>query len=158
LVNDCPETREEAAYINIGFCQQGGGNNNGWSNQPRPPFQGNSDFNSIYNSNQRSLRDLVLGQVKINENLNKKLMSSDKILKNINSQLENLSSAIKNQLSFNKMIETQIAQVAAAMLDNGETLRQLKNSFDNVKAVTTRGGKTTHDPPHSNHEAERQPR
>jgi phage-related tail protein len=63
------------------------------------------------------------------------MMSSDKILENINSQIESLSSAVKNQLSFNKMIETQIAQVVAAMPDNGETLRQLKNSLENVKAV-----------------------
>jgi hypothetical protein len=27
--NDCPETRKDAAYINNGFRQQGGGNNNG---------------------------------------------------------------------------------------------------------------------------------
>ena len=30
--NDCPETREEVAYMNNGFCQQGG--NGGWTNQP----------------------------------------------------------------------------------------------------------------------------
>jgi hypothetical protein len=163
LGNDCLETREDTVYINNEFRQQGEGNNNGWNNQPRPPFQGNSNFNSNYNSNfnhslnQPSLKDLVIGQAKINENLNKKMMSSDKILENINSQIESLSSAVKNQLSFNKMIETQIAQVAAAMPDNGETLRQLKNSLENVKAVTTRGGKTTRDPPHPNHAAERQP-
>ena len=28
--NDCPETHEEAAYINNGFCQPQG--NNGWNN------------------------------------------------------------------------------------------------------------------------------
>jgi hypothetical protein len=106
LNNDCPETREDAAYINNGFRQQGGGNNNGWNNQPRPPFQGNSNFNSNYNSNfnrslnQLSLKDLVIGQEKVNENLNKKMISSDKILENINSQIESLSSAVKNQLSF----------------------------------------------------------
>jgi hypothetical protein len=55
------------------------------------------------------------------------------------------------------MIETQIAHVVAAMPDNGETLRQLKNSLENVKAVTMRGGKTINDPPHPNHVAERQP-
>jgi hypothetical protein len=70
--NDCSETREDATYINNGFRQQGGGHNNGWSNQPGPPFQGNSNFNFNYNSNQPSLRDLVLGQAKINENLTKK--------------------------------------------------------------------------------------
>ena len=29
--NDCPETHEDAAYINNGYRQQGG--NNGWNNQ-----------------------------------------------------------------------------------------------------------------------------
>jgi hypothetical protein len=61
---------------------------------------------------------LVLSQVKINENITKKLMHNDKMLENINSQIESLSSAVKNQLSFNKMIETQISQIAAAILAN----------------------------------------
>ena len=62
--NDCPETHEDAAYINnTGFCPQGG---QGWG-QSRPPFQGggnnyNSNFNSNFNSNQPSLRDLVFGK------------------------------------------------------------------------------------------------
>ena len=34
--NDCPETREEAAYVNNGYRQQLG--NNGWNNQSHPPF------------------------------------------------------------------------------------------------------------------------
>ena len=58
--NDCPETYEEAAFINNGFQK---GNNNGWNNQSRPQA-GNSNFNSNYNSNQPSLKDLVLGQAK----------------------------------------------------------------------------------------------
>ena len=37
------------------------------------------------------------------------------MIENINSKLENLSSLVKNQLSFNKMIETQIAQIASAI-------------------------------------------
>jgi hypothetical protein len=49
---------------------------------------------------------LVLGQAKINENLTKKLLNNDKILENINLKIEGLSSSIKNQLSFDKMIET----------------------------------------------------
>ena len=65
--NDCPETREEAAFINNGFRQPQG--NNGWKNQSRP--QGNSNFNSNYNSNQPFFKDLVSGQVKINENITK---------------------------------------------------------------------------------------
>ena len=51
-------------------------------------------------------------------------MYNDKMFENINSKLENLSSSIKNKLSFNKMIETQIAQIAAAIPINhlGENL------------------------------------
>ena len=74
------------------------------------------------------------------------------MLENINSQIESLSSAVKNQLSFNKMIETQLAQivVAIAIDSHGKILAQPKNSIENVKAVTTRGGNTTHDPPNPN--------
>jgi len=108
--NDCPETHEEVAFINNRFRQQG---NNRWNNQSRP--QGNSNYNSNYNSNQPSLKDLVLGQAKINESLTKKLTTNDKILENINSQIIGLTSTIKNQLRFNKMIETQLAQIAASM-------------------------------------------
>jgi hypothetical protein len=112
--NNWPKTREEASYINNRFGQD---NNNRWNNQNHPQ-RGNSNFNSNYNSNLPSLKDLILGQAKINENINKKLMFNDKIFENINSKLEILSSSIKNQLSFNKMIETQIAQIVAAILVN----------------------------------------
>jgi hypothetical protein len=61
------------------------------------------------------LKDLVLGQAKINENLTKKLTYNDKMLENINFKIEGLSSFVKNQLSFNKMIETQLAQIAASI-------------------------------------------
>ena len=55
--NNCPKTHEDAAYINNGFWQ---GNNNGWNNQSHPQG-GNLNFNPNYNSNQPTLRDLVLG-------------------------------------------------------------------------------------------------
>ena len=102
--NDCPETREDCAYLN-----NNNNNNNGYRppqgvqgwNHPRPPFQGgnnyNSSFNSNFNSNQPPLRELVLGQVKINENINKKLLANDKTLENLNVKLETLSSMLKNQ-------------------------------------------------------------
>ena len=92
LGNDCPKTREEAAFINNGFRQPSG--NNGWNNQSHP--QGNSNYNSNYNLNQPSFKDLVLGQSKINENVTKKLMSNDKMLENINNQIKGLTSAVKN--------------------------------------------------------------
>jgi hypothetical protein len=68
----------------------------------------------------------------INENLTKKLMFNDEVLENINS---------KNRRS-NKMIETQLAQIAAAILveNNGKVSGQPENSFEKVTAVTMRGG------------------
>ena len=49
------------------------------------------------------------------EGLSRKVASNDKILENINNRMDSFASAIKNQHSFNKMIESQIAQLAAAI-------------------------------------------
>ena len=102
--------------------------------------------------NQPSFKDLVLGQVKINENITKKLMSNDKILENINSQIKGLTSVVKNQLSFNKMIETQLAQIAVAIPvdSNGKIPAQPEKSLEKINVAIMRGGKTTHDPPNPN--------
>ena len=131
--NDCPKTHKEVAFINNGFHQPG---NNGWNNQSCS--QGNLNYNSNYNSNQPSLKDLVFGQAKIIESLTKKLTTNDKVLENINSQIESLSSAVKNQLSFNKMIKTQISQIAVAIPGNqsGKIPGLPKNSLENVNIAT----------------------
>ena len=61
------------------------------------------------------LKDLVYSNGRMTDSINKKLHAHDKILKNINAKLDEFSSALKNQLSFNKMIEIQLAQIAAAI-------------------------------------------
>jgi len=50
------------------------------------------------------------------DNLSKKLACNDKMLENINNRMDNFSTAIKNQISFNKMIESQLNQIAAVVL------------------------------------------
>ena len=62
------------------------------------------------------------------------------MFENINSKLENLSSPVKNQLSFNKMIETQIAQIAIALpiFVSVKILGQPKTSLESIKMVSTR--------------------
>ena len=52
--------------------------------------------------------------------------------------MDGFSTAIKNQLSINMMIETQLTQLVPAM----------PPAMENVKAITSRGGKTTQDPPY----------
>ena len=113
----------------------------------RPPFQGggnnfNSNFNLNFNSIQPSLRDLVFGQAKINKSLNKKLAANDKILESIHAKVETLSSAHKNQLSFNKMIETQFAQLAAAapVSENGKIPGQPESPVEIANMVSTGWG------------------
>jgi hypothetical protein len=44
-----------------------------------------------------------------------KIASNDKVLETINNRMDSFTSAIKNQLSFNKMIESQISQLAASV-------------------------------------------
>src|SRR6187455_2035222 len=92
--NDCPETREDAHYINNynnnGYRPNNYGNQ-GWNLRPNLPFerpqQGNN-FNSSNFNNQPSVRHLVFGQGKITENINKKLAANDKIVESIDSRLD----------------------------------------------------------------------
>ena len=73
----------------------------------------NNSGNSF--GNRPSLRDLVLSQTKINDSINKRIVANDKILEILSEKIDNFNSAIKNQLSFNKMLETQLAQLAATV-------------------------------------------
>jgi hypothetical protein len=56
--------------------------------------------------------------------MSKKVASNDKTIENINTRIHVFASAIKNQHSFNKMIESQIAQLAAVVppSDKGKIL------------------------------------
>jgi hypothetical protein len=140
--NDCPKTHGNTAYINNGFHQLGG--QNGWNHQSHPQHQGgNLNFNSIYNSNEPSLKYLVLSQAKIIDNFKEKLKTNDKILELMNSKIEGLTSSIKNQLSFNKRIETQLAQFTATIpvANSGKILGQPETSLESIKMVSMRFGK-----------------
>jgi hypothetical protein len=142
--NDCPKTREEASFINnnnYGF-HNNNYNNQGWNSRPNFPLNNQNGGNYFNNfNNQPSIRDLVFGQIKINENLNKKLAANDKVLENLNSSIESFTTAMKNQLNFNKMIETQLAQLAASLpsSESGRISGQPESTRENENVVTTRG-------------------
>jgi hypothetical protein len=61
------------------------------------------------------LKDLVLGQSKINESIYKSYLPMTRFLKNLSAKMDDFASTIENQLSFNKMLETQLAQLAATV-------------------------------------------
>jgi hypothetical protein len=54
--------------------------------------------------------------------------------------MDGISTAIKNQLSFNKMLETQLAQLAVAVPSTkiGKITGQPEPTVENVNAVATR--------------------
>jgi hypothetical protein len=147
LGNDCLETREEASFINNGNnngFRNNNYNNQGWNSRSNFPFnnQNGGNYSNSFN-NHPSIKDLVFGQARINESLNKKLATNDKVLENLNSTIESFTSGMKNQLSFNKMIETQLAQLAASLpsSESGGIPVQPKPTQEHVSAISTGWGK-----------------
>ena len=115
--NRCPEVHEDVNYINNYYRPQ---QNQGWNQQQRPNYSGNytgnyQGNNSCNNSNLPPLRELVSNQGKLMDNVSKKLASNDKILETINKRIDIFSTAIKNHISFNKMIESQINHIAVVV-------------------------------------------
>ena len=104
------------------------------------PRQVPGNYYTYSNPKQPSLRDLILEQAKINENISKNLACNHKVLENINTKMDSFSSAIKDQLSYNKKIESQLAQLAVAP--------PFATNLEKVNTITTRGGKSTRDPPY----------
>jgi penicillin V acylase-like amidase (Ntn superfamily) len=72
-------------------------------------------LNNQGNNSYAFLKDLVYSNGRMTDSINKKLHAHDKMLENINAKLDDFSSILKNQLSFNKMIETQLAQIATTI-------------------------------------------
>jgi hypothetical protein len=60
--------------------------------------------------------------LRINDEFGKKIHVTDKLLENISAKRDNFTMALQNQLSFNKMLETQIQQnsVAPPRQSNGD--------------------------------------
>ena len=107
LGNNCPKTHEDVNFLNNNYSRPQ--QNQGWNQQQRPNYQGNYQGTNFNNFNQTPLRDLIVGQSKVMEGLSRNVASNHKILENINNRMDSFASAIKNQHSFNKMIESQIA-------------------------------------------------
>jgi len=143
--NNCPETPEEVNYINNNFNNGNRTQEQQWSSRPFYQGQGMGYNNNSGNSfsNQPSPTDLVLGQTKFNDSINKRIVANDKILESLSKKMDTFNSAIKNQLSFNKMLETQLAQLATAVpsYEQGRIPGKPEDPLEFVKIVSTRHGK-----------------
>ena len=80
--------------------------NNGWSSRPNYQGNGSKSFTKFNSNNQPSLKNLVMSQTKINESMNNKLLANDKTLETLNAKMDDLASAVKNQFSFNKKLDS----------------------------------------------------
>jgi hypothetical protein len=102
-----------------------------------------------FNRSEPSLKDIVQDQPRINSKVGKKLLGNDRILESIDSKMNNFIVAVQNQLNFNKVLETWIAQLAAALPHpNGRDFpgQPVVPVKENAKAVITRSGKTMTEP------------
>jgi len=85
------------------------------------------------------LTELILEQARINKSIYKKLAYKDEMLEGINSKLDNFSILVKEQIMFNKKIESQITHLASILS---------ATYHEQIKGISTRGGKVTCDPPY----------
>jgi len=94
--------------------------------------KGNSPSHLLVNS---LLEYLVFNQARINEKLHAMLLQHDKMLGKLHVKLDNFTKSLKEQLSFNKRLENQVANFKSQVAYHVK-----------VNVVTTRGGKATRDP------------
>jgi hypothetical protein len=118
MVFNCPIVCQDANFVghsNNGFCLNQGFNS-GW-NKPSFSFetrqQGGNRQN--FNKNEPQPRDIIRDQLGINDEFGKKIQATDKLQENISAKMDNFTVATQNQPSFNKMLETQIQQIVAAL-------------------------------------------
>jgi hypothetical protein len=123
---------------NNGFCLDQGFNL-GW-NKPNFPFdncqQGGNGQN--FNRNELSLKDIVRDQLKINEDFGKRIDATDKLFENMSSKMSNFIVAMQNQLSFNKMLDTQIWQISMVLPcpnNKDSTNRNVQESVESISAL-----------------------
>ncbi|XP_039778367.1 uncharacterized protein LOC120645669 [Panicum virgatum] len=145
----CPFTQEDENFI---------GNNTpydtdcrlqqGWNFKPDLPF-GQQQGNNFNNSFQPSLKDFMKGQKQINDNISEKFLANDKILESLAMQLDGFNSVIKNQLSFNKLIETKVTLLASSYLNQNTGKLSGKpevNPKESVNVVAVRARQSTQRP------------
>jgi hypothetical protein len=99
---------------NNGFCPNQGFNA-GW-NKPSFPFDNHQQggMGQNFNRSDESI-NAKMDQVRINDEVGKKIHATDMLLENINAKIDSFTVATQNQLSFNKMLETQIQQISTAI-------------------------------------------
>jgi hypothetical protein len=149
---NCPTVSQDVNFTgnsNNGF-HPNQGFNAGW-NKPSFPFDNRQQagMGQNFNRSEPFLKDIVWDQLRINLEVARKLLAADRILESINGKMNNFTVAVQNQLNFNKVLETGIAQLAAALPhpNGGDFPGQPAITIKkNVKAVINRSRKRMAEP------------
>ena len=91
----------------------------------------------------------MYGQKQMNDNICEKFLANDKILESLAMQLNGFNSIINHQLSFNKLIETKVTQLASSCLnhDTGKLSEQPEvTPKEIVSAVAVRARQSAQKP------------
>jgi hypothetical protein len=90
-----------------------------------------------FNRNEPSLRDIIRDHVRINDGVGRKIHATYKLLENINDKMDNFTVATQNKLSFNKMFETQIQQISAAIPSQSNSKSSKPPIKESVRSIFT---------------------
>jgi hypothetical protein len=75
--------------------------------------------------------------VRINDEVGKKIHATDKLLENINAKMDSFTVATQNQLSFNKIFETQIQQTSIAIPSQSNGDSSKTHVQESVRSIFT---------------------
>jgi len=108
--------------------------------QPTSSQPNSKGMNSGNTVKQLSLKEIIAQQTKTNDVAKQRLDTNESSLKDIQKKMDFLLTAFDEQNILNKRVELKLVKLAAA-LPVATNIKQVKN-------ITTRGGKTTRDPPY----------
>jgi len=89
---------------------------------------------------QPTLKEIIAQQTKTNNEVKQRLDTNESSLKDIHNKMDFLLIAFDEQNILNKRVELKLAKLAVVL--------PVATNIEQVKNITTRGGKSTRDPPH----------
>jgi hypothetical protein len=137
---NCPTVYQDLNFVgpsNNGFHPNQGFNSGGNKNSFPLDNHQQSGNGQNFNRNEPQLKDIIREQLRTIDEFGKKIHATDKILENISAKMDSFTVATQNQLSFNKMLETQIQQIVVAVpcQSNGDPSQSLVQ--ESVKSIFT---------------------
>jgi len=85
-------------------------------------------------------KEIIAQQTKTNDEVKQRLDTNESSLKDIHNKMDFLLTAFDLQNTLNKRVELKLIKLAATL--------PVATNIEQVKNITTRGGKATRDPPY----------